>query len=281
MGNIVWLASYPKSGNTWLRVFLANYVANCDQPISINEIVGDLLCASRSVFDSEVGISSAHLTPAEIDYYRPAFHTQLAAQFEKPSFIKIHDAYTHNSAGKPLFPKAATAGVIYLIRNPLDVAVSYAHHCAWPIKRTICEMNHADSTLARSDKQLSQGIHQQLQTWSGHVRSWTAQTELPILVVRYEDMLQSPTETFGEIVDFVGLPVEPMRLARAIDFSTFKNLHAQEKQHSFIEKSPMSQSFFRSGTIGSWRTQLTAEEAELLISHHGSMMQKFGYLDAG
>lgn len=277
MGNIIWLASYPKSGNTWLRIFLANYIANSEQPIPINNLGFGWIASLRDEFDEEVGIASAHLTPAEIDFYRPAYHERLSAQLEKPTFIKVHDAYTHNCVGQPLFPATATAGVIYLVRNPLDVTVSYAHHCAWSIKRTIREMNREQSTLARNEAQLTGQLHQRLLTWSGHVRSWTEQTALPTHVVRYEDMLQTPIETFTKIINFAQLPFATECLQRALAFSRFDKLQEQEKAHGFLEKEPVSASFFRRGEINTWRTELTTAEVKLIISHHKTMMERFGY----
>ena len=277
VGNIMWLASYPKSGNTWLRVFLSNYIRNQETPVSINDIDFGWLAANRDLFDEAVGIASAHLTMDEIDEYRPAFHCYLSQQSNETRFIKVHDAYTHNRDGEALFPVEATAGVLYLIRNPLDVAISYAHHCAWPITRTIEEMNREQSTLARNDKKLSVQLHQRLTTWSTHVRSWTEQTALPIHIVRYEDMVASPVETFTKIVRFAQLSFSPERVQKALEFSSFDKLQAQEANDGFAEKSSLADTFFRRGLAGEWRERLKKEQQQHIIDHHGTMMTRFGY----
>lgn len=281
MGNIIWLASYPKSGNTWLRTFLSNYLSNSERPVPINQLNFGWLTTIRERFDEDVGISSADMTPREIDLYRPAFHDYLSAQLEKPSFVKVHDAYTHNARGQPLFPGSATAGVIYLVRNPRDVVISYAHHSNWSISRTIREMNCKSAMLSYSDNGLMSIIHQRLLSWSQHVRSWTQQTNLPLHVVRYEDMVRSPTKTFTEIVKFAQLSFSAERLRQALSFSQFDRLEAQERVSGFREKASQSRSFFRNGKVSAWREVLTAAEVELITRHHGEMMKCFNYGETG
>ena len=148
--SIVWLASYPKSGNTWLRTFLTSYLKNDGTPASINELIGPLV-TSRALFDEYLGLPSSDLAPGEILRLRPLLHELLAAELPRPTFFKVHDACIH-TAGGPLFPRAATAGAVYLVRNPLDVAVSYAHHLQWSIDRTVEEMNRSEITSAQASQ---------------------------------------------------------------------------------------------------------------------------------
>ena len=83
---------------------------------------------NREAFDELVGLDSSDLTPDEVLHYRPSFCELLAEALPPPAFVKAHDAYLRLPGGATLFPKAATTGVIHLVRNPLDVAVSCAHH---------------------------------------------------------------------------------------------------------------------------------------------------------
>ena len=121
---IIWLASYPKSGNTWFRFFLRallneNETRGCEMGMA----------SSREVFDDYTGICSSDLTNDEIDSLRPGVYEQVVADAEKlPIFAKTHDACTNLADGEPMLSRKATAGAIYLIRNPLDVAVSFAYH---------------------------------------------------------------------------------------------------------------------------------------------------------
>ena len=128
MGGIIWLASYPKSGNTWFRVFLTNLRREEDGPAQINKLNNRFIASARAIFDDEAGIEASDLTPDEIDRLRPEIYTHLAEEAEEGLFMKGHDAYLSNDQNIRLYPKEATAGAIYIIRNPPDVVISFANH---------------------------------------------------------------------------------------------------------------------------------------------------------
>ena len=157
-GSIVWLASYPRSGNTWLRALLTNYLEDGGGPASIDALVGGSDAIRREVFDEELGLSSSDLTPEEILRHRPHLHELLAAELPRPSFVKVHDAYLRTADGVPVFPPAATLGAVYVVRNPLDVAVSLADFWSWPVARGVAELNRPKATLS----QPVGGIHEVL-----------------------------------------------------------------------------------------------------------------------
>ena len=134
MGMIFWLASYPKSGNTWMRILLTNYLRRTEQPADINSLDDGPIASARQAFDDHVGVEASDLTQDEIERYRPLVYEQMSEQATEQLFLKVHDAFTYTRYGYPLISKAATAGVIYLLRNPLDVAVSFAHHSATTVE---------------------------------------------------------------------------------------------------------------------------------------------------
>lgn len=277
---IIWLASYPKSGNTWLRTFLTNYQQDSDQPADINNLYGGPIASARRVFDDEVGIEASDLTPDEIERYRPEVYTQIAIGLEEPLFLKVHDAYTTNEDGVALFPESVTQGVIYLIRNPLDVAVSFAHHSNIATSAMIDRMCNPDNAFCGRQNRLHNQLRQKLLTWSGHVRSWTDAPGLSVSVIRYEDMVVDTVPTFTKIVKAARLTFDPDKLAQALNYSSFDRLQTMERAEGFRERAPLADSFFRKGTVGDWRNVLTEDQVEQLISAHRAIMQRFGYLDA-
>lgn len=270
---IYWLASYPKSGNTWLRAFLTNYRSGAALPADINSLEGRWTSADRETFENYTGVDSADLTDAQIDWYRPQVYQRMTEESSIPLFFKIHDAYSRNSQGDPLFPESATSGVIYLVRNPLDVAVSYAHHQAKPVDEVIDAM--ADPAAGIN---VSSQLPQRLTTWSRHIQSWVDESDLRIFIGRYEDLIREPARGFARIVRFIGLPFEEQRLQRAIEFSSFDVLQAQESARGFREKQPAAKCFFREGRVGGWRTELNEYQVRRLVSDHRCMMLRFGYL---
>ena len=125
MKGIVWLASYPKSGNTWFRAFLTNLLHGGAQPVDINAFDTNSF-ASRPGYDRALGWESSDLTPAEIEGARLAVQEVIAR--EDDAVFKVHEAFTDPRNGRPLFSRDATRAVLYFLRNPLDVAVSFSHH---------------------------------------------------------------------------------------------------------------------------------------------------------
>jgi hypothetical protein len=272
---IYWLASYPKSGNTWLRAFLTNYRNDGHAPADINTLDGHWSATTRHSFEEYTGLESSALTPRQINYYRPSVYERMAHENPDPLFFKVHDAYIRNSEGLPIFPSGVTSGVVYLVRNPLDVAVSYAHHQAKGIDDIVLEMGR-DDALLRGGSQLPQTVS----SWSANVRTWTAQTHLPTHIVRYEDMLSRPCATFASILRFLGLNLDERRLDKAIAFSSFESLRNQETSCGFREKQPISPSFFREGKAGTWRYTLSTTQVRRLVRDHREMMLQFEYLSS-
>ena len=281
MGNIYWLASYPKSGNTWTRILLTNYLRNAGEPADINSLDGGPIASARQVFDDHVGIEASDLTQDEIERYRPFVYEQMSAQATEPLYLKVHDAFTYTRYGYPLISKTATAGVIYLLRNPLDVAVSFAHHSASTVERTVRKMGEPDFAFVDNPQRLHNQLRQRLLTWSGHVTSWVDEPGLRVLAVRYEDMQADTAAVLTAIARFCGLDDDPARIARAVDFSRFERVRKQEAEQGFGEKMPGVESFFRKGMVGSWREELTPEWVDKLIADHGEVMRRFGYLGEG
>jgi len=275
---IVWLASYPKSGNTWFRAFVANLRSESERPVDINDFRLGMQAGARTPFDEIAGVEASDLTAEEIDRLRPGIYRKLAEEADEIECYKIHDAYTRTSDGRALIPPDATAGAIYFLRNPLDVAVSYAHHAHCDISQAITWMGDENHAMCANPARLYEQLRQRLLTWSGHVLSWVDQADVPVCVVRYEDMHVDTEATFTRAARFAGLPEDPARVSQAIRLSSFDELRRQEQEGGFVEKAPHAESFFRKGQVGAWRESLSHEQAARLIAEHGAVMQRFGYL---
>ena len=272
---IFWLASYPKSGNTWMRIFLTNYGRNSTKPADINHLDRTPISSARPFFDEYAGVEASDLTPDEIQAARP--HVYRLHGRDGLHYMKAHDAYLILPDGSPLFPVDVTRGAIYMIRNPLDVAVSYAAHDGTSIDKIIQRMSKPHVTLAENPRDLPDQLPQYLGTWSSHAESWL-NAPVPVLVVRYEDLSSNPAQQFTNVVRFVGAPYDPVRLRRAIAFSSFSELRRQEDEQGFRERTAPNLRFFRKGKVGNWRESLTSEQAAQIIHDHRDMMQRFGYL---
>lgn len=279
---IIWLASYPKSGNTWFRIFLHNLLWPSDEPTSLAGI-GFPIASCRDAFDDLAGIDSSDMTHDEIDLLRPRIYEQIVAEAERfPIFMKNHDAYTYLPNGEPMMSRRATVGAIYFIRNPLDVAVSFAYHSGHEnFDRTIQGMGKSTNAFSPFNDRLHTQLRQKLLGWSGHVSSWVDQQDIPVHPMPYEDMKAKPLETFTAAVRFAGLEHSEEDIEIALEKSRFESLQEMEREDGFREKAPRCSSFFRKGQVGSWREKLNQKQAERIVADHGELMRRYGYVTEG
>jgi hypothetical protein len=275
--NIIWLASYPKSGNTWFRAFLTSLFSGNNGTVDINKLMPSTIASSRELFDETCGIPSSDLLSDEIQRSRPSVYELAAAESDDPVYFKIHDAYTFIPDGSPLIPFSATKSVLYIIRNPLDIAISFAHHMSSSIDRTITIMNDPEYAFCSLNDRLSNQVKQVILSWNRHVTSWVDDSGLPLLVIRYEDMIGNALETFTKAASFIGLNEPEEKIRKAIKNSSFDVLKEQENLKGLSEKNSKTKSFFRKGRMGDWKNILTKDQTDRIILAHGEVMKRFGY----
>jgi len=275
-GKVVWLSSYPKSGNTWLRCFLSALI---DKEVNINRPKTDTIFSSRHIFDVVHDLDSRLMSEAELKLRMQNIYKHYVKNSESLRFIKVHDAYTKSKGGKALFPIKETKAVIYLVRNPLDIVASFANHLNRSIEVSLNLMNNKSGYLARQPNGLnnSNQLPQLMQDWSGHVNSWISQKDIPVTIVKYEDMKHNGFETFSRIVKAIGLKVSDEMIHNSIKLSKFDNLKKAEKSQGFKEKTASSKNFFRKGKVGGWKNELNNQQIESILDHHGEMMKKLSY----
>ena len=274
MGAIIWLASYPKSGNTWMRAFLHNLLLNPRQAADINSLdqfaLGD---GRKDWYETVAGRAVDGLASDELAALRPEVHQRMTGAHPDSVFVKTHSPLSDDH-GSPLITMSCTAGAIYIVRNPLDVVVSMAHHSGLAIDDSIRLL--ADPAGGAPED--PRNIPITLGTWSFHVRSWTLHANRALHTVRYEDLLASPSKHFRAMAGFLGLDPPRERLAKAIKFSSFRTLQGQEKAQGFRERSPAADMFFRAGKAGQWRRALSAEHVQRVVDAHRDQMARFNYL---
>ena len=275
MWGVIWLASYPKSGNTWMRAFLANYFRNPERPIPINNLPKYVLGDNFATHYQRLsGKPRSKLTAADIAQLRPRVHEWFASARGETAFVKTHSMVALVD-GQPLITPSATAGAIYVVRNPLDVAVSYANHNSTTLDQTVAALCQDNLTLPGGGKLLPQVVG----SWSQHVRTWVRAPGLRPHVVRFEDMLAKPVKTFARVVRFLKLPGDSVRLNKALRFSSFRELQRQESATGFVEARPDGVvKFFRAGKAGVWPDVLSADHVKRIVTCHREAMMEFGYL---
>ena len=274
--SIVWLASYPKSGNTWLRIFLANYLMNADRPVPINQVhrfgMGDSITRTYNIVAGrQIDPNDFHLTLS----LRDKVLRGIVGNNADVNFVKTHNIRAE-AHGVTLIPDALTRSAVYILRNPLDMLLSYARHFGLGDAAAAEAISRSDNVSTPE----ANTVMQFLGGWSEHVESWTRKkAPWPRLVLRYEDLLAEPEQNFGLLLRHIGMPVDEARLEKAIRFASFDELAKQEESAGFVERSPKAERFFAKGKSGQWKTDLAPEIVERIRRDHGKVMERHGYLD--
>lgn len=275
---IVWLASYPKSGNTWLRLALASLRAG-GAPVDLTAQRPEApIASSRRLFDTLLEVESSDLTADEIEELRPRVYEILNETSQKPLLCKVHDAWTLTRVGEPLFPLKTTRGTIYVVRDPRDVAISYAHHSGITVNSVIELMAEPNFEVVAGERNQSRHLSQRFLSWSAHVESWLDASNLKPLLVRYEDMLADSHAVLARISDYLGWKVADEALTLAVAATRFEVLQAAEDRQGFHEKPAADKRFFRRGVAGGWCDTLTQAQAKRIEQDHAAVMARLGYL---
>ena len=275
---IIWLASYPKSGNTWVRNFLHNLIGvmegGAEGPQDINamnrmstwEIAGP-------AYEKRLGKKLAECTREEIAAVRHDVQRGIADDADGLAFVKTHHALVMDRE-QPTINFDVTSGAIYMVRNPLDVAISFSHHMGTGIDEAIDHMGRDGLETPVGER----AVYEVYGSWSQHVESWTRKAHRTVYVMRYEDMLAGPEAAFGGLARHLRLKPGSAQLARAIELSSFERLKAQEAEKGFREKPKASGQFFRRGEAGQWREDLSAAQTERIVARHRAQMARWDYL---
>jgi hypothetical protein len=291
-----YLASYPKSGNTWCRVFITELrrLAGHDsaeataaaqqeeQELRLNrDLATGSIVSSRHWLDDQLGIDSSDLSWAELDKVRGRAGHQRALYAECLRYHKVHDAFVSpDSAGHPVVPVDECRGAVVVIRHPADVAVSLSHFFSWPLERCVAFLLDEQAGLCRSSKRGGQQVRQFMGTWANHAHSWLDQQQIPVLLLRYEDLLVEPQPQFSRLARFLELPAEPELIAEAVRNTSFQTLRAKEEQEGgFHERPDGCERFFRSGRSGEGKEKLTAEQLAQLEEAFAETLAQNGYIE--
>lgn len=289
-----YLASYPKSGNTWCRVFITELrrLAGLDsqeataaaqqeeKDLRLNrDLATGSIVSSRIWLDDQLGIDCSDLSWAELDKLRGRVGRQRPLYSESLRYHKVHDAFIScDSDGRPVVPVKGCRGAVVVIRHPADVAVSLSHFYSWSFERCLAFLLNEQAALCRSRKSGGYQVRQFMGTWGNHVHSWVDQDLIPVLILRYEDLLVQPELEFRRLAAFLDLPAAEDLIAGAVNNTRFNKLRAKEDEEGGFQERPHScDRFFRSGRAGEGREQLTSEQYASLEDAFASTLQQFGY----
>lgn len=275
---IVWLASYPKSGNTWVRTFLDAYFIG---DVDLNEIVCSV--TDDRADRHQIGDGSNIIDmPIDIQHLaRPMSLLRLVRIFNEnkyadvPLFVKTH---TPNmiANGVELLPSQLTKATIFLVRDPRDVAVSFAKHMGTDIDTAIQWMDEKLKTLKATGSRTMDLIS----SWGEHTKSYLLDDCHNTLVIKYEDLRENPVDQFVKILKHSGVEPDIERVKQAVEKVDINRLKQKEQEGGFKESSPFAKNqFFGKGEVGGWTNKLTPLQSRRIEKLFNSMMRKMGYTD--
>ena len=243
----VFLVSYPRSGNTWTRFLLGNLLYP-DAPVTFSNV------------ESRI---------PEIYFNRD----RVLRALPRPRILKSHECF------QPHYPH-----VIYVVRDPRDVAISFYHHNVKA--RNIPDDYPMTSFVPRF---IAGDFDRKFGSWRDNVLSWISlRGENPnFMMLGYEEMKRDTAGSLLQVVAFLEhcsfwkIDSSPEALRRAIELSSSERMRALEKEEAaswVLTKSTRSDKpFVRTAKAGGWKSQLAPESVEAIESAWGDLMQSLGY----
>lgn len=265
---LTWIASYPKSGNTWIR--LALHALRSGEDFDMNSVGKSVPSLTTVISDylKHQGISITQ--PHEIQTYIPVIE-QMAVD-QKVRFMKTHMVAATYEKG--LFPNPKLLDkVIYIVRDPRDLAVSFASHTGMTLEQAVTSICSQENVITVPNNPARSEL---LADWGTHIRCWMQVDEQKRFVARYEDLLADPKRCFTALFQFLSLPHDDETVERVLRLTSFENLSEAESSGRFVE-APPERKFFRQGQAEIYKEQDQAVFAPI-VEKYGALMTKLGYL---
>jgi len=271
---IVWLASYPKSGNTWLRTFLDAYYLD---EIDINSLVCSVTdsTATRSLTGNGEDPTTYPIDIQQLT--RPMAMLRLVQQWtanrfaDLPLFVKTHNAHMITN-GIEWLPLQLTRAVIHIVRDPRDVLPSFAAHMGLDLDAGLEKMESKYNVLKTPGVPSMADL---ISSWHMHTQSFINADTHNVQTFRYEDMKANPVDTFSKMLEHAGVTPDRDRVRKALEIVQIDKLRAQEASAGFTESSPHAKDQF----FGSKHEPLTPKHRHALERRHGRLMKRLDYAD--
>jgi hypothetical protein len=256
---IIWIASYPKSGNTWLRALISSYYYSSDGEFNFNLLKNIESFPQKKFF---LQYSSDFSSPTQTTYYWIKAQKKIN-QESKLKFLKTHNSFC-NIGGNNFTDKENTLGCIYIVRDPRNVITSLKNHYELDYEKSLDFMINEKKYICDSNVKNDFGNIQFLSSWKKHCSSWLENKIFPVKLVRYEDLVQNTFAVFKEVVEFINnitknsKKLNKEKAKKTIQSSSFDNLKAKELMGEFTEsvyskKNKKKLVFFNMGPNNNWK----------------------------
>ena len=272
---IMWLASYPKSGNTWVRALLTNYLYNENYKENVFSKL-DMIKSFPQKFAFKGIVEERELEKN----YMMLFKYFIEAQKKINRDNNLHIIKTHNICGSinnfDFTNKENTMGSIYILRDPRSIAVSYAYHANISFEKSV--------EIMMDEKRIT--LHNKIypearSSWKIHLKSWLNHP-MPKIFIKYEELETNTHECFKSILGFINkfikkkIEINDEKILKTVKNCSFDNLSDLEKKFGFAEKGK-NVNFFRKGKTDEWKTVLNKELISKIEKEFSEELKEFKY----
>ena len=278
---IIWLASYPKSGNTWVRAFLSAYYYSSDGKFTFELLKKIKQFPSKEFFDRKL---------LSVD---EASQNWLIAQKKIKDRKKICFLKTHNVngafKGNSFTTTEFTAGAIYIVRDPRNVLTSVMNHYSLSESDGLKMMNSVYRNLRDVNDNDNYSNYSFISSWSNNYNSWKLSKNINSLLIKYEDLENDKYKTFSKIVNFTNniikkeKNIDENKFKLAIETTNFEVLQKKEEYEGFDEavyssKEGKMKPFFNLGRKNNYKNLLKPETSKVIEGLFEKEMKELGYL---
>ncbi len=272
---IVWIASYPKSGNTWIRALISYYLYSQKEEFDF-KLLKKIPKFIQRKFIAPVGnLDKIEKNPITISEFWESAQIRLNLDNEI-KFLKTHNACVSYD-GKWFTDKKNSAGYIYVVRDPRSVVCSYASHHNISLEKALKDLSNENQIGIDTEDKMAELVS----SWKINYQSWSKKKDYPGIIIRYEDLIDNTEKEFEKIIIFLKKilknDLDKKRIKKTINACKFTNLSKIENDFGF-EESINNNKFFRKGQKDSWKSELNSDlrkEIEKIFKHE---MIALGYL---
>jgi hypothetical protein len=283
---IIWLASYPKSGNTWVRSFLNSLLFNKNNEADLSEINKIDQYPKRSHFINLVN---------EIDNLEKLSSNWIESQKILNKDNKIKFLKTHHALCKyqnSFFTNGEVSlGTVHIIRDPRNVISSILYHFSKKnyseAKEFLFDENKAlGKRFNLEDPNANRNIFTVISSWKNHYNSWK-QFKKNYLLIKYEDLILDPNKEFNKLAEYLSkllnLEFDASKVNLAVRSNSFENLKKLEKENGFVEaindkETGKKKQFFNLGPENDWKKLLDTKLRQDIETEFETEMRELGYI---
>ena len=279
---IIWIASFPKSGNTWIRAMISSLIYSDDGIFNFELLKTIQQFPNKKYFEN---FTNKYQNPNELKkFWIPAQERINLANDIK--FFKTH--HINCKIGEYSFTnRNNTLGTIYIVRDPRNLVNSFSNHYKIDkhvAKKTITSQEFVTGAIYKENKQ--NNVFTIIGSWKDHYNSWTKANQ-NLLMIRYEDLLSDPQKELNKIIkyliNFKDFNYDERKIKNILNSTSFERMQKKEAEEGFFEAVPdkfnsKKVKFFNLGRNNNWEKYLDQEDVKYIESNFSAEMNELGYL---